>query len=109
MSAADGFASNVVLLSQFEPEPIDQYVATTQQGIQKAGLKCIRAEKTDPVTAFFEYSGDVQGRTLHVYLKASFKDNQILTATATALEKQWPKDSAQLKACVDSFSRDAAQ
>jgi hypothetical protein len=51
----------------------------------------------------FEYSGPLQGRSLHWYARAEKSGGRVYLATATAAEQQWAKQGAQLKACVDSL------
>ena len=102
-----GFASNVNVLTQNAGGgSIDDYLAVSKRGFEQAGMKVIKADKLDDSTLLIEYNGIFQGTPMHWYAKASLKGNEVLLATGTATEKQWPKDAARLKACVDSFKRD---
>jgi len=106
LSPTDGFAPNVNVMAQTSHGTIDDFIALSKRQFTQAGLHVIKAEKLDDNDAAFEYSGNLQGRALHWYAKASLKGDEVLLATATATDAQWPKLADQLKACVDSFRRD---
>ena len=101
-----GFAPNVNVVAQPSHGTMDDFIALSKQQFAQAGLHVVRAEKVGENDAAFEYTGNMQGRPLHWYAKASLKGDEVLLTTATATDQQWPKFADQLKACVDSFRRD---
>ena len=109
LPASGGFAPNVNVLTQHAPGSIDDYIAAGQRGIEQSGFKIVKVNKLDDHTVTFEYTGNMQGRPLHWYSKASQKGAEVLLATATTTEQGWAADSAQLRACVDSLQRDAGR
>jgi hypothetical protein len=106
LPASGGFAPNVNVITQASPGSIDDYIAASKGGFQQAGLRVTKFQKLGQDAVVFEYAGRLQNRPLHFYAKAVVKDGQVLFATATATEQEWPSVSAQLQACVDSFRRD---
>ena len=101
-----GFAPNVNVVAQTSHGTMDDFIALSKQQFAQAGLHVVKAEKGGDSDATFEYTGNMQGRALHWYAKASLKGDEVLLATATATDQQWPKFADPLKACVDSFRRD---
>jgi hypothetical protein len=106
LPASDGFAANVNVVAQTTHGTIDNYMALSKRQFAQAGFQVVKADKLNDSDAIFEYTGNMQGRALHWYAKASLKGDEILLATATATDPQWPKVADQLKACIDSFRRD---
>jgi len=109
LPASDGFAPNVNVMSQPASGTMDDYIALSKGGIDKAGFNVIKAQKVDENTGAFEYTGTVAGRILHWYSRAIHKSDGVFLVTATASEVQWPRDAKQLEACVDSFQPDVAK
>jgi hypothetical protein len=105
----DGFAPNVNVIAQNYPGSLDDYIALSKQQTANAGWNWIKADKADDSTAIIEFASKTANISLHYYAKVSRKGPEIILITATATEKQWAADSTQLKACVDSFQRDAGQ
>lgn len=103
---SDQFAPNVNVVSQPWPGSLDQYITTSKQEFAHNGLQLLKADKADDNTVTMEYAGNMQGRPLHFYAKAGLKNHEVLLATATATDRQWPAVSPRLRACIDSFQRD---
>ena len=109
LPVSGGFAPNVNVVAQNAPPSIADYIAISKREFEEHGMKVLQSNKPDNNTVIFEYTGTLQNRPLHWYAKASLKGREMLLATATATEQQWPSDGAQLRACVDSFQRDGAE
>ena len=105
---SDGISPNINVLSQDYAGSLDDYLALSKQQFADNKFKLISSQKLDGQTAVLEYSGMLNDRDFHWYAKVSLKGHGVLLATATATEKQWPDDEKQLRACIDSFSRDGA-
>jgi hypothetical protein len=97
------FAGNVNVQIQPYNGTIDEYMALTQKQFKDAGVKVIEQKKVGKSVVVFEYSGELQGQSLHWYARAEKSAGHVYLATATAAEQQWAKQGAQLKACVDSL------
>jgi len=108
LPATGGFAPNVSVQIQPYDGSIKDYSALSLKQFESAGLKVIKP--TEPKGSFvtFEYRGKMEGRTLHWYAKAEKTKGRVYLVTATAPEEHWTTVAPQLKACVDSFSCDAA-
>jgi hypothetical protein len=98
-----GFAPNVNVQIQPFEGTISDYVSLSKQQFAQAKLKLLKEETRDKVTAFLEYSGEMQGQALHWYAKAVSNAGRVYLVTATATEDQWNSVAAKLKACVDSL------
>jgi hypothetical protein len=102
----DGFAANVNVQIQPYKGTIEEYVALTLQQMKDAGFKVVQQQVAGKSAAIFECAGEMQKQALHWYARAEQSAGKVYLITATALEQQWAKDAAKLKACVDSFRRD---
>jgi len=98
-----GFAPNVGVQIHPHAGSMDEYAALSKRQFVTMKLTLIRETKVGKAAVAFEYSGKMRGRRLHWYAKAIAKDNRVYLVTATCTEAQWPRLSARLKACVDSF------
>jgi hypothetical protein len=108
LPSAHGFQANVNVLIQPYAGTMDNYVAATLEQMSKSGFKLLQKTVADK-TAVFEYTGEMQGLTLHWYVRVEKSGARIYVATATATDQQWEKVAARLKACVDSFRCDTGQ
>jgi hypothetical protein len=106
LPAKGGFAGNVNVMIQPYEGTIDEYASLSLKQFKDAEMKVVQQAKAGKSGYFFEYTGVLQGRALHWYSRAEKSGNHVYLATATATERDWPKQSAQLKACVDSFRCD---
>jgi hypothetical protein len=109
LPATDGFAANVNVQIQPYTGTVGDYVALTLQQFKTAGLKVLQQTVTVKSVAYFEYSGEMQGRSLHWYARVEKSGGAVFLATATATPEQWIKEGARLKTCVDSFLCDAGE
>jgi hypothetical protein len=98
-----GFAANVNVVIQPYTDTIDQYTTLTLSQFKEGGITLIQQKKAGASSVIFEYSGVVNGNTLLWYAKAEKSGDHVYLVTATANKSDWSKQSAQLKACVDSF------
>jgi hypothetical protein len=96
-------AGNVNVQVQPYNGTIEEYMELTQKQFKDAGVKVIEQKKAGKSVVAFEYSGRLQGQSLHWYARAEKSAGHVYLATATAVEQQWAKQAAQLKACVDSL------
>lgn len=103
LPGTDNFVSNVNVQIQPYRGTIEEYTALTLKQFKGAGVKLIEQRNTDKSSVVFEYSGELQGRALHWYARAEKAGGHVYLATATAAEPDWPKQSAQLKSCVESL------
>jgi hypothetical protein len=106
LPASDGFAANVNVQIQPYNGTLDEYIALSEGQFKTAGFKVIQQTKLSASAVVFEYTGEVQGHALHWYARAEHSSGKVYLVTATAAEAQWKRDSAALKACVDSFRRE---
>jgi len=104
---SDGFAANVNVHIQPYSGTLDEYIALSEQQFKAAGFNLVQRTKQGQSAVLFEYTGEMQGRALHWYARAERATGRVYLVTATAAETQWKKDALPLKACVDSFRREA--
>ena len=104
---SDGFAANVNIQLQPYSGTLDEYIALSEQQFKAAGFKLVQRNKQGQSGVLFEYTGEMQGRALHWYARAEQATGRVYLVTATAAETQWKRDALSLKACVDSFRREA--
>jgi len=103
LPATSNFAGNVNVQIQPYSGTIDEYMTLTLKQFKDAGIKLIEQKKAGRLGVVFEYSGELQGQSLHWYARAEKAARYVYLATATAAEQDWPKQASQLKNCVDSF------
>src|SRR5258706_6400943 len=103
LPAADGFAANVNVQIQPYNGSIDDYLALSLKQFKSAGLKVVQQKMPAKSVATFEYTGELQGRSLHWYARAEKSAGSVYLVTATAAPSQWSTEAARLKSCVDSF------
>jgi hypothetical protein len=103
LPASDGFAANVNVQIQPYTGTIEGYITLTSQQFKSAGIKVLQEKTLTKSVALFEYTGKAQGQPLHWYARAEKSGDAVFLVTATATPQQWSKESARLKACVDSF------
>lgn len=98
-----GFAPNVNVQIQPYAEGVQAYLALSKQQFEQMGLDLVAESKPTDTAVTMEYQGEMQGRKLHCYARAVQKGGSIYLATGIALQSQWDKVGAGLKACVDSL------
>jgi hypothetical protein len=103
LPASDNFSPNVNVQIQPYSGSIEEYGALTETQFKDAGVKVIAQKKEGKSAMTFEYSGEMRGQSVHCYARAEKSGDYIYLATATANQEQWPKQSAKLKACIDSL------
>lgn len=103
LPATDGFAANVNVQIQTYSGTIDDYVALTLKQFKGMGIKLLEQKGPAKSVVVFEYTGEIQGRTLHWYVRAEKSGSKVYLVTATATPSQWNSEAARLKSCVDSF------
>ena len=109
LPAIEGFSANVNVQIQPYSGSLEEYRALTQKQFKEAAVKVIVEKKLGKSVVIYEYSGEIRGQLVHCYARAVKSGEHVYLATATAAEAQWPKQSARLKACVDSFRCDAEE
>ena len=102
LAARNGFAANVNVQIQAYPGSMQDYIELSKAQFEQMGLKMVN-KRIEGDTIWFEYAGDMNGRSLHFYSKAVKKGKFFYLATGTDLEQNWQHSSAQLKAVVDSL------
>jgi len=108
LPAKEGFAPNVnVQIQQPYLGTIEDYSELTLEQFKEAKMKVLEKKTVGKSTAIFEYTGEMQGHTLHWYARAVKSGSKVYLITATDSAANWTKDAAQLKACVDSFRVDS--
>ena len=105
LPAEDGFAANVNVQIQSFPGAIEEFATLSSKQFDAAGLE-VKSAKTEKGEWSCEYAGRLGERKLHFYARAVKQKDRVFLVTATAAEAQWNSVSAQLKACVDSFTLD---
>jgi hypothetical protein len=108
LPATGSFAANVNVQIQPFSGTIEEYTKLTLKQFEDLGIKVIEQKKAGKSAVIFEYSGKLQGRSLHLYARAEKAGGHFYLTTATATEEEWPKQGVQLKACVDSFRCETA-
>jgi hypothetical protein len=103
LPASANFAANVNVQIQPYSGTIDQYLTLTINQFKDAGVKLIEQKKVGKSGIVVEYSGQLQGQSLHWYARAEKAGGHVYLATATTAEQDWARQGAQLKACVDSL------
>ena len=103
LPASDGFAPNVNVQVQPYAGTIGEYAALSRKQFVAAKFKPIKETRLGKAAVLLEYSGKLQGRSLHWYAKAVSTGTTVYLATATATETQWRTAAGRLKACVDSL------
>lgn len=106
LPASEAFAPNVNVQIQPYNGSIKEYADLSRQQFKSSKLSVV-SEKTSQTSVVWEYSGTLQGRSLHLYAKAELGKGKVYLVTATATESQWKTVAAKLKACVDSFARES--
>jgi len=109
LPATGNFAGNVNVQIQPYSGTIAEYTTLTLKQFKDAGVKVIEQKKAGTSGVVFEYSGELQGRSLHWYARAEKAAGHVYLATATTTEQEWPRQSAQLKACVDSLRSESGE
>lgn len=99
----DGFSGNANVQIQPFAGTLAEYVGLSQDQFKTMKLTVLAQRTLNRSVAIFEYSGQLQGRSLHWYSRAELFEGKIYLATATALETQWTQESTRLKACIDSL------
>ena len=103
LPATARFAANVNVQIQHYEGTIEEYTKLTLKQFEDAGIKVIEQKQTGKSAVIFEYSGKIEGRSLHWYARAEKTGTHVYLTTATATQEDWPKQAGQLKTCVDSF------
>jgi hypothetical protein len=106
LPASGQFAPNVNVQIQPHAGTIQEFADISRSQFKSAGF-VVSDEKSTPSSFTWEYSGAQQGRKLRFYARAEAGPGKVYLVTATATESQWESIGAQLKACVDSFRREA--
>lgn len=83
---------------------IEEFAALSKDQFKQANWELL-TDTIDKGVLTLEARGEAQGRALHWYFKAAAKKGgTVYLVTATAMQKDWPAQSAKLKACADSFA-----
>lgn len=100
----EGFASNINLQHQAFPGSLSEWVAESDAGAKKVGLKISNAKLTNGVYTA-EAVGKVPGIDMefHFYFKAVKSANNVILATATIPTSRWDDEKDLLIPIVDSL------
>lgn len=99
----EGFSPNVSVMVQPFGGTIEEYISLSRQQFGGSGLTVLTERASDSEVAW-EYAGVLSGSRLHWFARAVLRDGKAYLITATATEAQWRTVSAELKACVESFT-----
>lgn len=99
----EGFSANVNIQKQQFGGTMAQYDQISGGQFEKGGLTVLQRTVTEK-DALWELKGTIQGRDMHFYVRAAKQGNYVLLVTATAMEKSWPAQSAELVKSVKSFT-----
>ncbi|MBU2883819.1 hypothetical protein KO525_16525 [Psychrosphaera sp. B3R10] len=102
LPAKNGFASNVNVQIQPYPGTLTQYKELSIGQFKQMGISIVSFEESANSISF-EYTGMMQGLSLHWYAKAFKKGNYVYLVTATGNEKDWAADKQVLMENVNSF------
>jgi len=98
----DGFAANVNLQKQAYSDSLAAFDKLSVSQFKQFKVTILKRDlKANEVR--YEYSGDMQGRTMHWYARAVKTGDTVFLITATGLDNQWQKQKQALMASVDSF------
>lgn len=103
LPSSGSFAANVNVQVQSYSGTIEEFTTLTLKQLKDVGAKVIEQRKTGNSGLVLEYSGELRGQPLHWYARAEKAAGHVYLATATGAEQDWAKQSALLKACVDSL------
>jgi len=103
LPVTDNFAANVNVQIQPYPGTLDEYTTLTLQQFKDAEMKVIQQKRLSKSVQLFEYSGEMQGKSLHWYARAEKFGDKVYLATATSTADQWRKEGPKLRDCIDSF------
>ena len=106
LTPTDGFSGNVNVQIQPYAGTLAEYVTLSLEQFKAGKLTVLDQRTLSKSVAIIEYTGKLQGRSLHWYARLELFNGNIYLATATSLETQWTKESSQLKACIDSLRCD---
>lgn len=104
LPASNGFAPNVNVQIQPFSGTIDAYMKVSHDEFKAMGISVLNEKRTGKDSVSFEYSGPMNGRTLHWYARAVRVPQKVYLVTATAAEEQWAASASDLKECVNSFT-----
>jgi hypothetical protein len=102
LPSSEGFAPNVVVLTEKSSGSLDEYIAKSKRSFEQAKLEIILEKKVGS-SVKFECAGELNGRKLHFYSRAEMSGDRLFVASATATAQQWKSEATRLKECVDSF------
>ena len=103
LPVGNNFAANITVQIQPYEGSIEDYMSLSLQQFKDNGIAVHSKKSIGKTTVEFEYSGKLQGQTLHWYARAEKSGSHVYLATATTTEKDWPTQARKLKACVDSL------
>ena len=103
LPAEGGFSPNVNVQVQPYPGSIEDYIKLSKGQFQTAGVTIV-TEKHDAKQVTLEYTGKLQGVSLHWYARGIVGKGKVVLATATAGESQWAAVGATLRQSVDSLA-----
>ena len=88
---------------------MDDYLALSLQQFKSAGARVLQQKRLGTSAAVFEYTGEMQGRLLHMYARAQKSVGKVYLVTGTAADEQWSTVASRLRTCVDSFRCDSGE
>jgi len=103
LPASDGFSPNVNVQIQPFSGTLKDYIALSKKQFDEMKIKLISEQQKNDNEWVTEYSGNMQGMSLHWYARAVLGNQKVYLITATANDSQWAKVSEQLKKNIESF------
>lgn len=100
---SDGFSANVNIQKQVFVQDMEAYDQISKSQFEEMGAKLLRGEVRDNEAL---YEGTVtanNGQRFHIFSRAVKDGNFVYLVTATALERHWPEQKAELMQSVNSF------
>lgn len=100
---SDGFAPNINVNIQSYTGDIASYAAMSKGQFESMKWTLISEKQVGGNEWAVEYSGLMQGASMHFYARAISKSGRVYLVTGTAKEAQWSAVSALLRQHVNSF------
>jgi len=101
--SAGRFASNVTVMIQPFAGNLDEYIDLSKKQFKEGNLKIIADSKLQKSIWLVEYTGEMGGKDMHLYSRATLKAGKVYLVTGTSTADSWKTTSLKLKPCVDSF------
>ena len=98
----DNFQANVNIQKQAFKGTIEQYKSISLGQFEKMKFTLVKESLLNGVLTV-EYTGNMQNRDFHWYVKATKKGDSVYLVTGVAPQRTWQYQGDTLKSSVDSF------